>query len=44
MFKKMLMAGAAAAVGFGAISAQAADKLVWDYSWWGQPSRGHKRK
>ena len=37
MFKKMLMAGAAAAVGLGAVSAQAADKLVWDYSWWGNP-------
>lgn len=35
MFKKMLMVGAAAAVSFGAVSAQA--KVVWDYSWWGNP-------
>jgi TRAP-type mannitol/chloroaromatic compound transport system substrate-binding protein len=35
MFKKMLMVGAAAAVSFGAVSAQA--KVIWDYSWWGNP-------
>jgi TRAP-type mannitol/chloroaromatic compound transport system substrate-binding protein len=29
------MVGAAAAVSFGAVSAQA--KVVWDYSWWGNP-------
>lgn len=37
MLKKMLMAGAAAAIGFSAVSAQAAGKLTWDYSWWGNP-------
>jgi TRAP-type mannitol/chloroaromatic compound transport system substrate-binding protein len=37
MLKKVILAGAVAAFGLAGASAQAADKIVWDYSWWGNP-------
>ncbi|MEQ9122597.1 MAG: hypothetical protein RIM80_08535 [Alphaproteobacteria bacterium] len=37
MIKTIATAGAAALFSVAALSAQAADKVVWDYSWWGNP-------
>lgn len=37
MLKKLAIVGAAAAFGLAGASAHAADKIVWDYSWWGNP-------
>lgn len=37
MIKKMVLAGAGVAFGLASGSALAADKVVWDYSWWGNP-------
>ena len=37
MLKKIAIAGAVAAFGLAGATAQAADKIVWDYSWWGNP-------
>jgi len=37
MLRKIAMASAIAAFGLGGATAQAADKVVWDYSWWGNP-------
>jgi len=37
MIKAIATAGAAALFSVAAVAAQAADKVVWDYSWWGNP-------